>query len=79
MLLLTLRQKISGAFNVVKSRVKNEKGAELMEWIGMILVVIAILGAVITFFSDSDGGIGEKIQSFISTQIENLTNGGGGD
>ncbi len=57
-------------------RVRNEKGAELMEWIGMCLVVIAILGAIIMFFKDNDEDMGSTIADFIKTQIQNLTNPG---
>ncbi|RPF50076.1 hypothetical protein [Aquisalibacillus elongatus] len=77
MLLSRFSRKVNNGFEVVKRRLNNEKGAELMEWIGMTLVVIAILGAVIAFFSDGGGTeIGQSIMDFINKQIENLTNSG---
>lgn len=70
--------KVSGVFLSVKARLNNEKGAELMEWIGMCLVVLALMGAVITFFNNGSNSIGQQIQTFITDQIDNLSGGGGG-
>ncbi|WP_164668237.1 hypothetical protein [Virgibacillus doumboii] len=67
-----IEEKVYGLFSQVKTSVKEEKGAELMEWIGMCLVVLAIMGAVISFF-DGTTGIGSQIQSFITDQIDNLS------
>ncbi|TRM12067.1 hypothetical protein FH966_10445 [Lentibacillus cibarius] len=76
-MLQTIGTKIYGMFHLAKVRLNNEDGAELMEWIGMCLVVLALMGAIITFFNSSGSeGIGEKIQDFITTQIGNLSNDG---
>jgi len=65
---------ISKKTNEWKSLLFNQRGAELLEWIGMCVVIIALLGAIITFFSGGGGGtIGSKITTFIENQIEKLS------
>ena len=45
---------------------KNEKGAQSLEWLGLAALLILVLGIVSTALSDQEGAIGELITRIIS-------------
>lgn len=46
--------------------VKNEKGAQSLEWLGLAALLILVLGIISTAVSQQQGSIGELIGSIIS-------------
>ena len=45
---------------------KNEKGAQSLEWLGLAALLILVLGIVSTALSSQEGAIGELITRIIS-------------
>lgn len=45
--------------------VKNEKGAQSLEWLGLAALLILVLGIISTAVSGQSGAIGELIGSII--------------
>ncbi len=45
---------------------KNEKGAQSLEWLGLAALLILVLGIVSTALSDQKDSIGSLIESIIS-------------
>ncbi|ATF11090.1 hypothetical protein HPY28_13735 [Brevibacillus sp. HB1.2] len=50
----------------------NEKGAQAIEWIALAGVVIAVFGAVITYFNGNPALVGESIGDTLSNIIKKL-------
>ena len=46
--------------------VKNEKGAQSLEWLGLAALLILVLGIISTAVSGQSGAIGEIISNIIS-------------
>ncbi|WP_075618567.1 hypothetical protein [Paenisporosarcina indica] len=46
--------------------VKNEKGAQSLEWLGLAALLILVLGIISTAVSGQSGAIGNLISSIIS-------------
>lgn len=46
--------------------VKNEKGAQSLEWLGLAALLILVLGIISTAVSGQSGAIGELIGKIIS-------------
>lgn len=44
---------------------KNEKGAQSLEWLGLAALLILVLGIVSTALSSQEGAIGNLISSII--------------
>jgi len=46
--------------------IKNEKGAQSLEWLGLAALLILVLGIISTAVSGQSGAIGNLISSIIS-------------
>ena len=44
---------------------KNEKGAQSLEWLGLAALLILVLGIVSTALSSQEGAVGDLIQKII--------------
>ncbi|WP_035178352.1 Flp family type IVb pilin [Alkalihalobacterium bogoriense] len=64
--------------NFIGQYVKNERGAQAIEWIALGIVVIAVLGAVATALS-TDENIGGAVSETLSNLIKSLGATGGGE
>ena len=51
---------------------KNERGSQTLEWIGIAAVIVILVGLVSTAFGDSDlgGTIIEKFESLLDKMIK---------
>lgn len=58
--------------------VKNEKGAQSLEWLGLAALLILVLGIVSTAVSGQEGAISGLIGTIIS-KISGMVGGGGGE
>ncbi|UOE92260.1 hypothetical protein [Alkalihalobacillus sp. LMS39] len=58
--------------------VKNERGAQAIEWIALGIVVIAVLGAIATAMTD-DKIIASAVKETLSNLIKSLGATGGGE
>lgn len=57
----------------VKGALRNEKGAQSLEWLGLAALLIMVLGLVSTALKGGQGAIGEVITK-IFTAIKNQIN-----
>ncbi|MBU8881366.1 hypothetical protein BGM26_20820 [Bacillus sp. FJAT-29790] len=63
--------------NGIYSRyVKNERGAQALEWVALGLVVLAVMGAIAAGIKD-DETVGNAVMKKLSDLIKNI--GGGGE
>lgn len=63
--------------NGIYSRyVKNESGAQALEWVALGLVVLAVMGAIAAGIGDNTE-LGETIMKKLSDLIKNIGTGGG--
>ncbi|KAB2330082.1 hypothetical protein [Bacillus mesophilum] len=53
------------AWTKVMNPVKNEKGAQSLEWLGIAALLILVLGIVSTAVSNQEGGISSIIENII--------------
>lgn len=49
----------------VTTPLRNERGAQSLEWLGIAAMLILVLGIVSTAIQDQEGGIGEIITKII--------------
>ncbi|NQD66203.1 hypothetical protein HP456_09770 [Bacillus haikouensis] len=59
----------------VEGMVRNERGSQTLEWIGIAAVVVIMVGVISTAFS-GDTSIGKTVLNKIKTMIGQI--GGGG-
>lgn len=59
----------------VEDMIKNERGSQTLEWIGIAAVVVIMVGVISTAFSN-DTSIGTTVLNKIKTMIGQI--GGGG-
>ncbi|WP_080848722.1 hypothetical protein [Cytobacillus gottheilii] len=62
------------AWTKVMNPVKNEKGAQSLEWLGIAALLILVLGIVSTAVSEQSTGIGSIISKIIE-QISQMVGG----
>ncbi|ASJ57096.1 hypothetical protein BP422_28515 [Brevibacillus formosus] len=55
-----------------QSALQNQKGAQAIEWIALAGVVIAVFGAVMTYFKGNPQEVGKAIGETLSNIIEKL-------
>ncbi|RCW65842.1 hypothetical protein [Saliterribacillus persicus] len=63
--------KLLALYTKVTTPLKNEKGAQSLEWLGIAALLILVLGIISTAVSNQSGGI-EQIISKIITKIGNM-------
>ena len=49
--------------------VKNEKGAQSLEWLGIAALLILVLGIISTALSDEEGSIGKVVNSIVTKSV----------
>lgn len=63
----------------VKSRVdhylRNERGAQALEWIALGMLVLAIMGAIAATM-EGDTQLGQAVKNALSNMINSLSEGG---
>ncbi|MED4571644.1 hypothetical protein [Brevibacillus agri] len=67
-MMTTMMQKL---FVKASFSLRNQKGAQSIEWIALAAVVLAVLGAVATFFS-KDENVGNAVSGTLSDVIEHI-------
>ncbi|MGG1898537.1 hypothetical protein [Brevibacillus formosus] len=65
----TMMQKL---YVKVQGALQNQKGAQAIEWIALAGVVIAVFGAVITYFKGNPDGVGKSIGETLGNIIGDL-------
>ncbi|MEH7392343.1 hypothetical protein V7149_22755 [Bacillus sp. JJ1503] len=73
-MLLKTWTKVNGIYS---RYVKNERGAQALEWVALGLVVLAVMGAIAAGIGDNTS-IGKTIISKLEELIGNIGTGGGG-
>ncbi|EJL39139.1 MULTISPECIES: hypothetical protein [Brevibacillus] len=67
-MMTTMMQKL---FVKASFSLRNQKGAQSIEWITLAAVVLAVLGAVATFFS-KDENVGNAVSNTLSEVIGHI-------
>ncbi|MCF6139557.1 hypothetical protein [Pseudalkalibacillus berkeleyi] len=67
--MMNMYVKMTSALN---KYVKNERGAQALEWVALGLVVLAVMAAVATAVKGNGGAIGDAIVSKIAELINNM-------
>lgn len=70
-----LKKMVSKVNGVYSRYVKNERGAQALEWVALGLVVLAIMG-VIAAGIEGDTSIGKAIVDQLKNLIEGIGSGG---
>lgn len=70
-----MKEKLLGFYVKVTNPVKNEKGAQSLEWLGLAALLIMILGIISTAVGSKSGSITNVIGNII-TNISNMVGGG---
>jgi Flp pilus assembly pilin Flp len=65
--------KVNGVYN---RYVKNETGAQALEWVALGLVVLAVMGAIASGIGNNTA-LGETIMTKLGDLISNIGTGGG--
>lgn len=60
-----MREKMQGLFLNLFVPVKNEKGAQSLEWLGLAALLILVLGIISTAVSNQEGSITTLIGNII--------------
>ncbi len=60
---------VAGAFDRLK---KDDRGQGSVEYVGIVLIVAAIVAAIILIVTDNDFGIGEAIGNAVKNAIDGL-------
>lgn len=58
----------------VEEYLRNERGAQALEWIALGMLVLAIMGAIATFF-EGDTSLGRTVKNTLANMIERLGEG----
>ena len=61
-----MKEKLMVAWTKMMFPVKNEKGAQSLEWLGIAALLILVLGIISTALSDQKGAIGDLVKNIIS-------------
>jgi hypothetical protein len=61
-----MKNLLMNAWMNIAAPVKNEKGAQSLEWLGLAALLILVLGIISTAVSGQSGAIGNLISSIIS-------------
>jgi len=64
-------EKMNGVYN---RYVKNERGAQALEWVALGLVVLAVMGAIASGIGD-DTSLGKTIMSKLSELVGKIGSG----
>ncbi|MDJ0754749.1 MAG: hypothetical protein QNJ45_14590 [Ardenticatenaceae bacterium] len=59
-------------FTILMNRLAEEEGLETVEWAGMVVVMVALLGAVTGFITSGDAQIGQAILDVFENWIRAL-------
>lgn len=62
-------KKVTGTFF---RPLRNQKGAQSIEWIALAAVVLAVLGAVATYFGNDEDKVGKAVSGTLSDVIEHV-------
>lgn len=60
-----MKEKLMMAWAKMTFPVKNEKGAQSLEWLGIAALLILVLGIISTALSSQEGAIGELVGNII--------------
>lgn len=60
-----MKEKLMVAWTKMMFPVKNERGAQSLEWLGIAALLILVLGIISTALSDQKGSIGDLVKSII--------------
>ncbi len=66
-----MREKMTMAWTKMMFPVKNEKGAQSLEWLGIAALLILVLGIISTAMKGQEGAIKELITSIV-TKIKGM-------
>ncbi|WP_368993389.1 hypothetical protein NSQ45_14855 [Caldifermentibacillus hisashii] len=60
-----MKKKLLGLYIKMIHPVKNEKGAQSLEWLGLAALLILVLGIISQAVSNEEASIGQVIQKII--------------
>ncbi|WP_252502252.1 hypothetical protein [Sporosarcina sp. Marseille-Q4943] len=60
-----MKEKMMMAWTKLMFPVKNEKGAQSLEWLGIAALLILVLGIISTALSDQKASIGTLVKTII--------------
>jgi len=66
-----MKKKILGLYEKWTNPLKNERGAQSLEWLGLAALLILVLGIISTAVSSGSGTITEIITNIL-TKIKNM-------
>ncbi|WBL15383.1 hypothetical protein [Sutcliffiella sp. NC1] len=69
---MTMMVKMQGVFQEGKAVVKNERGAQTIEWVALAVVILFLMAAVATAMSGQGGNLAQSIVSKISELINKV-------
>ena len=65
-----MKKKLLGLYIKMMHPVKNEKGAQSLEWLGLAALLILVLGIISQAVSKQEGSIGDLIDNIIQKIAE---------
>ena len=71
-----MKEKLMTAWTKMMFPVKNEKGAQSLEWLGIAALLILVLGIISTALDGEKENIGKLVTSIVS-KISGMVGGGG--